>query len=370
MTQHPSPASKKPATKRPRQGARPKAQAAAKSARQETLARLFEDNTAPERIAKKIAHAGFCSRRDAERWIEAGRVTVNGKVQLSPAYNATAQDIITVDGKPLIGAEAPRLWRYYKPRGLVVSHRDEKDRDTVFDSLPDDLPRVISVGRLDLDSEGLLLLTNSGDLARYLELPDTGWTRKYRVRVRGRVEAEKLTALSKGITIDGIHYRGVDASIDRQMDSNAWLTIILKEGKNREIRRIMEHLGYPVSRLIRVSFGPFKLNQMQDGEVEEVKTNILRDQLGLPRVALRPEDKAKSGWAKPGGAKPGSAKSGARNSGARKAAPKRQPNAQALPKASPKNTSKPAAKSSSRPSSSSRKAHHANHQRQKTRRTS
>ena len=364
MTKHPSPASKKTATKRPRQGARPKAQAAAKSARQNKLVRLFEDNTAPERIAKKIAHAGFCSRRDAERWIEAGRVTVNGKVQLSPAYNASAQDIITVDGKPLIGAESPRLWRYYKPRGLVVSHRDEKDRDTVFDSLPDDLPRVISVGRLDLDSEGLLLLTNSGDLARYLELPDTGWTRKYRVRVRGRVEAEKLTALSKGITIDGIHYRGVEASIDRQMGSNAWLTIILKEGKNREIRRIMEHLGYPVSRLIRVSFGPFKLNQMQDGEVEEVKTNILRDQLGLPRVALRPEDKTKSGWAKPGSGK----------SGARKAAPKRQPNAQASPKAAPKNslkhTSKPAAKSSSRPSSSSRKVHHANHQRQKTRRPS
>ena len=354
MTQHPSSAAKKQA-KKSRHQSRSKENAAAKSARQDTLARLFEDNNTPERIAKKIAHAGFCSRRDAERWIEAGRVTVNGKVQLSPAYNATAQDIINVDGKPLIGAESPRLWRYYKPRGLVVSHRDEKDRDTVFDSLPNDLPRVISIGRLDLDSEGLLLLTNSGDLARYLELPDTGWTRKYRVRVRGRVDAEKLTALSKGITIDGIHYRGVEASIDRQMDSNAWLTIVLKEGKNREIRRIMEHLGYPVSRLIRISFGPFKLNQMQESDVEEVKTNILRDQLGLPRIALRPKQATQSG------AKP-RAKFGAKSGAGKSTTPKRP---SSLPA-----TSKRSLKTSSRPSSSSRKVHHANHKRQKTRRPS
>ena len=260
-----------------------------KSAKQDALAKLFDQPSSSERIAKKIAHAGFCSRRDAERWIEGGRVSVNGKVLLTPAYNASPDDIITVDGKPLVAAEAPRLWRYYKPRGLVVSHRDEKDRTTVFDNLPDHLPRVVSVGRLDLDSEGLLLLTTSGDLARHLELPDTAWTRKYRVRVRGRVEAEKLNALGQGITIDGVHYRGVDAQIDRQMGSNAWLTVVLREGKNREIRKIMEHLGYPVSRLIRISFGPFKLNQMEEGDVEEVKTNILRDQLGLPRLAQRPD---------------------------------------------------------------------------------
>ncbi len=296
---HKRPHSKRPQSKRPR----PQQSAADKSAKQEALAKLFEGNAGAERIAKRIAHAGFCSRRDAERWIEDGRVSVNGQVLLTPAYNAAPEDIITVDGKTLEAAEAPRLWRYYKPRGLVVSHRDEKDRDTVFDHLPDHLPRVVSVGRLDLDSEGLLLLTNSGDLARYLELPDTGWTRKYRVRVRGRVEAEKLNALSQGISIDGINYRGIEAQIDRQMDSNAWLTIVLREGKNREIRKIMEHLGYPVSRLIRVSFGPFKLNQMEETEVEEVKTNILRDQLGLPRLKERPDgqsnDKpATKGWAK------------------------------------------------------------------------
>ena len=290
---------KRPQSKR----SRPQPSAADKSAKQEALAKLFEGNTGAERIAKKIAHAGFCSRRDAERWIEDGRVSVNGQVLLTPAYNATPEDIITVDGKTLEAAEAPRLWRYYKPRGLVVSHRDEKDRDTVFDHLPDHLPRVVSVGRLDLDSEGLLLLTNSGDLARYLELPDTGWTRKYRVRVRGRVEAEKLNALSHGIIIDGVNYRGVEAQIDRQMDSNAWLTVVLREGKNREIRKIMEHLGYPVSRLIRVSFGPFKLNQMEETNVEEVKTNILRDQLGLPRLKERPDAQTNSkpaakGWAK------------------------------------------------------------------------
>ena len=293
------PKHKRTKTQRPR----PQQSAADKSAKQEALAKLFEGNTGAERIAKKIAHAGFCSRRDSERWIEDGRVSVNGQVLLTPAYNASPEDIITVDGKTLEAAEAPRLWRYYKPRGLVVSHRDEKDRDTVFDHLPEHLPRVVSVGRLDLDSEGLLLLTNSGDLARYLELPDTGWTRKYRVRVRGRVEAEKLNALSQGISIDGVNYRGVEAQIDRQMDSNAWLTIVLREGKNREIRKIMEHLGYPVSRLIRISFGPFKLNQMEETDVEEVKTNILRDQLGLPRLKERPDalsnsKPASKGWAK------------------------------------------------------------------------
>ncbi|MCE2516824.1 MAG: rRNA pseudouridine synthase [Alphaproteobacteria bacterium] len=249
------------------------------------LAKLFEGDQGAERIAKRMARAGLCSRRDAERWIEDGRVSVNGKLLASPAHNVAPGDTIKVDGKTLAEQDAPRLWRYYKPRGLVVSHRDEKDRDTVFDALPGHLPRVVSVGRLDLDSEGLLLLTNSGDLARYLELPDTGWTRKYRVRVRGRVEAEKLAALADGITVDGVHYRGIMAQLDRQVASNAWLTIALKEGKNREIRKVMEHLGYAVSRLIRVSYGPFSLTSLDEGGVEEVKTAVLRDQLGLPRAS-------------------------------------------------------------------------------------
>lgn len=247
------------------------------------LGKLFEGDSGPERIAKKMARAGLCSRRDAEAWVQEGRVAINGQTLETPAYNVKAEDIVTVDGKPLEAAEAPRLWRYYKPRGLVVSNRDEKDRETIFDALPNTLPRVISVGRLDLDSEGLLLLTNSGDLARVLELPDTGWTRKYRVRVRGQVNVEKLNSLADGITIEGIQYRGILAQLDRQSTSNAWLTIALKEGKNREIRKVMAYLGHTVSRLIRISYGPFQLNDMEEGGVEEVKTSILRDQLGLPR---------------------------------------------------------------------------------------
>ena len=247
------------------------------------LASFFIGDRGPERIAKKMARAGLCSRRDAEVWINDGRVSINGSILQSPAYNVQPEDVVTVDGKPLMKEEIPRLWRYYKPRGLVVSNRDEKDRKTIFDALPDHLPRVISVGRLDLDSEGLLLLTNNGDLARVLELPATGWTRKYRVRVRGRIDIEKLNALADGITINGIHYRGILAQLDRQSASNAWLTIALKEGKNREIRNVMSHFGYTVSRLIRVSYGPFQLNDMEEDMVEEVKTGILRDQLGLPR---------------------------------------------------------------------------------------
>ena len=176
------------------------------------------------------------------------------------------------------------MWRYYKSRGLVVSNRDEKGRDTIFDRLPDNLPRVISVGRLDLDSEGLLLLTNDGGLARHLELPSTGWTRKYRVRVRGLVNPMKLDNLSTGVTIDNIQYGEVLARLDNQMSSNAWLTVAIKEGKNREIRHIMEYLGYPVSRLIRLSYGPFSLGNLEDGDVREVKTNVLIEQLGLART--------------------------------------------------------------------------------------
>lgn len=250
------------------------------------LVSLFDDTaTAPERLAKRMAGAGLCSRREAETWINAGRVKVDGQLQLTPAITVTGDQRIEVDGKPLPMIDTPRLWRYYKPRGLVVSHKDEKDRDNIFDTLKqqygDNLPRLISVGRLDLDSEGLILLTNNGLLARYLELPATGWTRKYRVRVHGQVKAEHLKELGRGITVDGVKYRPVIASLDRQTNSNAWVDIALKEGKNREIRRLMEHFGYQVSRLIRTSFGPFTLNKLEYGDIAEVRPAILRDQLGL-----------------------------------------------------------------------------------------
>lgn len=238
----------------------------------------------PERIAKRIARAGICSRREAEVLVLAGRVKLNGKILDTAACNVTEKDRIDVDDKRIPTAEPARLWRYYKSRGLVVSNRDEKGRDTIFDRLPDNLPRVISVGRLDLDSEGLLLLTNDGGLARHLELPSTGWTRKYRVRVRGLVNPIKLDNLSSGVTIDNIHYGEVLARLDNQMPSNAWLTVAIKEGKNREIRHIMEYLGYPVSRLIRLSYGPFSLGNLEDGDVREVKTNVLIEQLGLART--------------------------------------------------------------------------------------
>ena len=241
----------------------------------------------PERIAKRIARAGISSRREAEALILAGRVKLNGKILKTAACIVTANDQIEVDGKRIPTAEPARLWRYYKPRGLVVSNRDEKGRDTIFDHLPDRLPRVISIGRLDLDSEGLLLLTNDGGLARHLELPSTGWSRKYRVRVRGLVEPEKLNNLRDGVTIDGIHYGEILARLDKQMPSNAWLTITIKEGKNREIRHIMGYLAYPVSRLIRLSYGPFSLGSLEDGDVREVKTNVLAEQLGIARPQLK-----------------------------------------------------------------------------------
>lgn len=249
------------------------------------LAQLFSGGgDKPERLAKRMAAAGLCSRRDAEKWIEDGRVSINGSLHTSPAHNVTAEDEIRVDGKPIPRVETPRLWRYYKPRGLIVSHRDEQGRDSIFDTLPDDMPRVVSVGRLDLDSEGLILLTNNGALARHLELPATGWSRKYRVRVHGRVDPSLLAGLADGVTIEGVRYQGIKAELDRQGTSNAWLTMVLKEGKNREIRRVIEHLGYRVSRLIRVSYGPFTLNALDDGEIEEIRPAVLRDQLGLPRA--------------------------------------------------------------------------------------
>ncbi len=234
-----------------------------------------------DRIAKVLARAGIASRREAEKIVEAGRVTVNGKVVLTPALNVIAKDRIVVDGKPLAEAEEPRIWLYHKPAGLVTTERDEKGRDTVFDALPDDMPRVMSVGRLDINSEGLLLLTNDGALKRTMELPSTGWLRRYRVRINGSISEAKLDALRKGIEVDGVQYAPIEAVFDRQQGANAWLTVGLREGKNREIRRLMESQGVVVNRLLRISYGPFQLGTLKPGAVEELKQRIVRDQMGL-----------------------------------------------------------------------------------------
>ena len=234
----------------------------------------------PERIAKLLARAGLCSRRDAERWIAEGRVSVDGQVLTTPAVSVTADNDVRVDGKPLPTPERPRLWRYHKPAGLVTSHRDEKGRPTVFDALPKELPRLISVGRLDLSSEGLLLLTNDGTLSRRLELPSTGWLRRYKVRVHGVVEPERLATLGKGITIAGVSYGPIRAELERVQGSNAWVTFTLREGKNREVRRVLEHLGLQVTRLIRLAYGPFQLGNLARGAVAEVPRKVLAEQLG------------------------------------------------------------------------------------------
>jgi 23S rRNA pseudouridine2605 synthase len=239
----------------------------------------------PERIAKLLARAGLCSRRDAERWIAAGRVSVDGRVLTSPGVTVTAANDVRVDGAPLPTPDRPRLWRYHKPAGLVTTHRDEKSRPTVFDALPKELPRVISVGRLDLTSEGLLLLTNDGALARRLELPATGWLRRYKVRVHGEVDPDRLAALEKGITIERVAYGPIRAGLERRQGSNAWIALALREGKNREVRRVLEHLGLPVTRLIRLSFGPFQLGNLARGEVAEVPRKVLAEQLGAAASA-------------------------------------------------------------------------------------
>jgi 23S rRNA pseudouridine2605 synthase len=238
-------------------------------------------STDGDRIAKVIARAGIASRREAEKMIEAGRVTVNGEVITRAALNVTPADKIVVNGKPLDAPEPARLWLYHKPTGLVTTTRDEQGRATIYDDLPEDMPRVMSVGRLDLNSEGLLLLTNDGAVKRQLELPSTGWLRKYRVRVNGRVTEPQLEPLRKGITADGEDFQPMIVTLDRQIGANAWLTIGLREGKNREIRRAMEAVGLVVNRLIRVSYGPFQLGQLKQGEVEEIRRRVLRDQLGM-----------------------------------------------------------------------------------------
>lgn len=257
-----------------------------------------------ERIAKVLARAGVCSRRDAEKLIEDGRVSVNGEVLASPALKVTPKDTILVDRKPIPTQEPTRLWRYHKPRGLVTTHKDPEGRSTVFDALPNDLPRVVSIGRLDVNSEGILLLTNDGELARRLELPATGWLRKYRARVFGKVVQEDLNKLKKGVRIDGIRYKVEDAELERVQSDNAWVMISLREGKNREVKRLMESIGCKVNRLIRVSYGPFQLGKLKEGVADEVSAQMLRDELGIksagpvkqttrPKTNARPRPKKK-----------------------------------------------------------------------------
>jgi 23S rRNA pseudouridine2605 synthase len=263
------------ADERPR-GTRDEARAAPLPAE----ARLLREEPSEERIAKVIARAGVASRRDVEAMIAEGRVTLNGAVLDSPAVNVSASDTILVDGEPLPAKERTRLWLYHKPRGLVTTARDPEGRQTVFDALPEDLPRVVAVGRLDINTEGLLLLTNDGGLAKVIAHPETGWLRRYKVRAHGEINQADLDRLGDGITIDGIEYGPVEARLDRVQGDNAWITMGLREGKNREIKRILEHLGLGVNRLIRLSFGPFQLGDLEPGTVEEVRTRVLRDQLG------------------------------------------------------------------------------------------
>ena len=254
------------------------------------------DAPAQERIARRIARAGVCSRREAERLIAAGRVTVNGIAITSPALNVGAKDEITIDGAPLPEAEPVRLWRHHKQKGRITSARDPQGRPTVFDDLPDALPRVVTVGRLDFNSEGLLLLTNDGALARTLELPATGWVRRYRARVHGRVDEAALAGLAQGTTIDGVRYGPVSAELERKTGTNAWLRVGLSEGKNREVRKLLGSLDLEVTRLIRVSFGPFQLGRLAPGAVTEVPPETLRQQLGglLPKSASLPAPEKKT----------------------------------------------------------------------------
>ena len=233
-----------------------------------------------ERIAKVMARAGLASRREAEAWIAAGRVAVNGAVIFSPALNVTPSDRIAVDGMPLRQRERTRLFLYNKPRGLVTTHSDPQGRPTIFGALPKNLPRLISIGRLDINTEGLLLLTNDGGLARVLELPATAWLRRYRVRANGRVTQEALDSLRGGITVEGVRYGPIEATLDREQGANAWLTFAIREGKNREVRKVLETLGLRVNRLIRVAFGPFQLGDLAEGVVKEVETQALRTEIG------------------------------------------------------------------------------------------
>ena len=233
-----------------------------------------------ERIAKRIAAAGLCSRREAERWIAAGRVAVDGKTLASPAKTVLRSNIVTVDGKPIPDTPAARMWLYHKPAGLLTTNSDPQGRPTVFDNLPSHLPRVVSVGRLDMDSEGLLVLTTSGALARKLEFPKTAWRRRYRVRAYGQVNPAALRSLEKGVTVDGVRYRPIEAELERKTGANAWLRVTLTEGKNREVRRVLEHIGLKANRLIRTAYGPFQLGNLKSGQVRSIPAKVIGEQVG------------------------------------------------------------------------------------------
>lgn len=234
-----------------------------------------------ERVAKVLARAGVCSRRDAEKLIADGRVAVDGEVLTSPAVNVTKKSVITVDGEPVKAAEETRVWRYHKPPGAVTTSRDPQGRPTIYDRLPPEIGRVVSVGRLDINSEGLLLLTNDGELARHLELPQNAWQRRYRVRVLGDVDSRKLASVAKGVEIDGVRYEGAKIVLERGDEgAHHWVSVTLREGKNREVRNIMAHLGLQISRLVRVEYGPFKIGRLPRGGLDEVPQDVLRKSLG------------------------------------------------------------------------------------------
>ncbi len=239
-----------------------------------------EKGEKPERISKRLSRVGICSRREAERMIAEGRVMVNGKKLKDPVCLVTSEDAIKVDGALIPLPDDTRLWRFHKPTGCLTSNKDEKGRDTIFDILPEGLPRVMTVGRLDMNTEGLLLLTNDGELARFLEKPDTGWTRRYRVRAFGAVDEKQLKKLKHGVTIEGVDYQSVDAKLEKEQGDNVWLNVAIKEGKNREVRKVMEHIGLQVNRLIRVSYGPFQLGNLEKTQVEEVGRKVLKASLG------------------------------------------------------------------------------------------
>ena len=268
-----------------------------------------------ERLAKVIAAAGVCSRRDAERWIAAGRVTLDGRPVTRPATNVAPGQRVEVDGRPLPDKPEPRLWRLHKPAGVITAARDPQERRTIHDLLPRELPRVMPVGRLDLNSEGLLLLTNDGALKRRLELPAMGWRRRYRVRAFGRADPERLAALARGLTLEGVHYGPIEAELERQSGANAWLLMTLKEGKNREIRKVCAHLGLKVNRLIRIAYGPLQLGRLKPGELREVPRRVLAEQLG----EVAPEKRDRKGHARP---KPKPVKPGHRKAAARRRAAK------------------------------------------------
>jgi len=250
-----------------------------KTPKGQAVATVEEAGTS-ERIAKRMARAGLCSRREAEKWIADGRVVLNGKLLETPAVTVTLKDRIEVDGKQIGQRERTRLWLFHKPSGTVTTNRDPEGRKTIYEKLPEGLPRLMSIGRLDINTEGLLLMTNDGGLSRALELPETGWLRRYRVRVHGKVDEDALARLADGIAVEGVLYGSIHAELEHVQGSNAWLSVALREGKNREIKKVLAALGLDVTRLIRISFGPFQLGDLPVGTIREVRSRTLRDQLG------------------------------------------------------------------------------------------